>query len=313
MRFILAAIGIALSTISVLAQNSSETSPQSARQALIEMFMGKRDDDLSRHLPDDARKALVRNGETRDISVALRIATLGREMAAQGRHIETFEIGPNILITEDPNNHERVEVAVDSDSLAGEEDEIELSVHIYKDGQPQWLPLLPSISFRLKQENDVWKLIEVVASAHIPLTDPDYLKGLRREQDNSNESGARVRMSMIAEAETRYAANHNESGFTCSLEVLFASPAEPTGQGYYSPGSSSEELNAYHFALSGCQGTPVSKYRILAVPIDRESEMKVYCTEESGVLKSIGRDQQSSCFSRGEVETPTGSYAPTTD
>ena len=38
--------------------------PQSARQALIEMFMGKGSDDFAKHLPEAARQTLIRKGET---------------------------------------------------------------------------------------------------------------------------------------------------------------------------------------------------------------------------------------------------------
>ena len=41
---------------------------------------------------------------------------------------------------------------VEHDNLAGEEDEIELSVHDYKDGQPQFLPVVPRLIFSFKQE-----------------------------------------------------------------------------------------------------------------------------------------------------------------
>ena len=40
--------------------------PQSARQALLEMLMGKGENDFTRHLPEDARQALIRKGETPD-------------------------------------------------------------------------------------------------------------------------------------------------------------------------------------------------------------------------------------------------------
>ena len=119
-------------------------------------------------------------------------------MVAQGEHIETFDAGPTLLITTQNEGHERIEVAVEHDSLLGEEDEIELSIHYYKDGQLQTLPVVPRLTFTFKQEKEIWRLNEVTAAAHVPLTDPDYLKGLRKEQDEANETAAQNRVSIIA-------------------------------------------------------------------------------------------------------------------
>jgi len=105
------------------------------------MFMGKGGDDFTQHLPDEARKALIRKSETAATAPVLRVAAIGREVTAQGGPIETFDTGPNIVIREDPNHVQKVEVAVERDRLAGDEDEIELSVHLHKDGRPQSLPL----------------------------------------------------------------------------------------------------------------------------------------------------------------------------
>lgn len=285
------------------AQNSTSPPPQSARQALIEMFLGKGADDFVKHLPTEARKALIRKGESPQTSLLSRISATSRELAAQGNKIETFETGPDILVSEDPNTHEKVEIAVEHDSLFGEEDEIELSAHLYKNGEPQFLPVFPDLTFRLKQEDEVWRLTELTVAAHIPLTDPDYLKGLRKEQDNTDESGAKARMAMIAEAENRYAANHTDAGYTCSLGVLFAPPADP-GEANYGAGSANEQTSGYRFSLSGCDGTPASKYKLMAVPVDSDSEMKVFCADQSGMMKFIDVDNRSNCLSSGETLAP---------
>jgi len=302
MRIVRIACLVVLSAGVAVAQNSTPP-PQSARQALIEMFLGKGADDFAKHLPTDARKALIRKGEAPDTSLVGHISSIGRELAGQGKKIETFETGPDILISEDPNTHEKVEIAVEHDSLFGEEDEIELSAHVYKDGEPQFLPVFPDLTFRLKQQDEVWRLTEVTVAAHIPLTDPDYLKGLRKEQDNTDESGAKARMSMIAEAENRYAANHKDSGYSCSLSVLFA-PTTIAGEADYGAGFANEESSGYRFSLSGCDGTPASKYKLMAVPVDSDSEMKVFCADQSGVMKFIDGDKRSNCLSSGEALTP---------
>lgn len=302
MRIVSLAGLVVLGAVVGAAQNPTPP-PQSARQALIEMFLGKSPDDFAKHLPADARKVLIRKGEAPEASWASRISAMSRELVGQGKKIETFENGPDILISEDPNTHERVEIAVEHDSLLGEEDEIELSAHLYKDGDPQFMPFFPDLTFRLKQEDEVWRLTELTVSAHIPLADPEYLKGLRKEQDITDESGAKARMAMIAEAETRYAASHKESGYSCSLSALFAPPTDAQ-EPNYGAGAANEETSGYRFSLSGCDGAPASKYQLIAQPIDSDSEMKVFCSDQSGMMKFIDADKKSNCLSSGEAATP---------
>ncbi len=298
------------------AQSLTPAPPQTARQALIEMFVGKGPDDFMKHLPEAARQALIHKGDTPETSVLLRISMIGRQVAVQGEHVETFDAGPSILITEQNNGHEKFEAMMEHDSLMGEEEEIELSVHSYKDGQEQRLPVVPRLIFTLKQEKEVWRLTEVTAAAHVPLTDPDYLKGLRKEQDDSNARSAQNRVTAIAMAEKGYAARHPDRGYTCTLAML-ATPEPGAAQGeagfVYDPGQGSEEWSGYRFALSGCDGTPAAKYRITAVPLDSDSEMKMFCADESGSVKSVSGAKSSTCFSRGEVMNPGNAPSETSD
>src|SRR5579864_6127853 len=86
------------------AQTTAPPPPQSARQALIEMLFAKGPDDFVKHLPEDARRTLIRKGESPETSVALRISTIGRELS-NGQHVETFDSGPTLITTE-PNRSE---------------------------------------------------------------------------------------------------------------------------------------------------------------------------------------------------------------
>src|ERR1700690_1242162 len=275
--------------------------PQTARQALIEMFLGKGADDFTKHLPDAARQALIRKGDTRETSAALKISTIGRELVAQGGHIETFDAGPNLLISEQVHGGEKIEVAVEHDTLMGEDDEIELSFHSYKNGLLQTLPVVPRLIFTLRQEKEIWRLTEITAAAHVPLTDPDYLKMLRKEQDEANESQVKTRMNMIVTAENSYVGKHPDRGYSCTLATLFApEPGAAPGEGFYDPGQGSEEYNGYRFKLYGCEGTPASKYRVTAAPSDPDSDMHSFCVDESGSLKFVTSGKSGSCFSRGQ-------------
>src|SRR5690242_7184308 len=103
MRRIWLIVVVALAGSTLLRAQTSATPAtpsQSARQALIEMFMGKGSDDFSKHLPEEARQVLIHKGETPETSVVLRISTIGRQMVAQGEHVESFDVGPNLLVSE---------------------------------------------------------------------------------------------------------------------------------------------------------------------------------------------------------------------
>jgi hypothetical protein len=53
--------------------------PQTARQALIEMFLGSDGDALAQHLPENARHTLIRKGETSQTSMVQRISLFVRQ------------------------------------------------------------------------------------------------------------------------------------------------------------------------------------------------------------------------------------------
>jgi len=303
------------------AQTSATTTPpppQSARQALLEMLTGKGENDFTRHLPEDARKALIRKGETPETNMVLRISTIGHQIADSGQHVETFETGPTILLVEENddqknngrnNQRKKIEVNVEHDSLMGEDDEIELSFRYYKDGELQSFPVVPRLIFTFRQEKEIWRLIEVTAAAHMPLTDPDYLKGLRKQQDEDNEAQAKMRLNIISGAEAGYIEKHPDLGYSCSLSSLFAQDtgANP-GEGNVpvDPGQANSDWHGYSFALSGCDGSPAAKYRVTAAPSDPDAGMKTFCTDESQTVKFVAGEKASNCFSRGKPVTQEG-------
>ncbi|HEV2397259.1 MAG TPA: hypothetical protein VGS27_10000 [Candidatus Sulfotelmatobacter sp.] len=282
-----------------LCAQTPQQEPQSARQALIEMFWAKGGEPFIKHLPEEARKMLIRKGETGDASIVLRVASVGGTSSPLGEHVETFATGPNLLISEQPSQHERIEVAVEHDSWMGDADEIELSVHVYKNGQEQPLSVIPRLIFTLRQEKEIWRLTEINVVARVPFTDSDYLKGLRKQQDDADESAAKVRMLFIPQAENRYAANHPDRGFSCSLSELYAPPTGEEALSYVPP-FGNEESNGYRFLLSGCEGTPATKYQLIAVPLEVDSDLRTFCTDQSGTVKSITGAKASRCLSRGK-------------
>ena len=297
------------------AQTAATRPTQTARQALIEMFLGRNPDDFTKHLPEAARELMSHGTDGLGTSTIFRLATYGRRIVLQGENIETFDTGPAILIREGNNpGHDRFEVTVEHDAFSGDTEEIEISAHFYHEGEEQVFSFQPRLIFTLKQEKDIWRLIDLTVISRVPLTDPSYLKSLRKEQEDSEESAAQMRMVSLMTAETDYATNHPERGYACTLTTLFAqepgdnSAEEGTGDEdhtptriYYDPGNLNKDWNGYRFIFSGCEGAHASSYRLMAIPLDSDSGAKIFCADESGTLKSIANGEISSCFSRGEV------------
>ena len=311
MRHIRAALFAAMVSSCALAAQNAEPPEQSPRQALIEMFMGKGENDFSRHLPDSARAVLLHKGESAETSFLLKVSSAVRGLTEQGEKVETYDSGPNILVTENAHSHERIEIAVEHDSASGEEDEIELSVHPYKSDEPEALPVIPRLIFTLKEEDKIWRVTELTLAAHVPLEDPDYLKSLRKQQDEITEAAAQGRVTMIFQTETAYAANHAGVGYVCKMEDLYPSPE---GDANVSSRLAQDESNGYRFSLSGCEAKPATSFRLTASPIDPDSEMKTFCVDESGTLKSAEATDSSSCFTDGRVintvKTPAADESP---
>jgi hypothetical protein len=128
----------------------------------------------------------------------------------------------------------------------------------------------------------------------------DYLKGLRKQQDELNKSAAQMRINMIAQMETNYAANHPDTGCVCTFGRLYPN-AEGEPNAFTS--LSKDESNGYRFTLTGCSGKPAAKYRLTAIPIDADSAMKAFCLDQSGTLRSVAAADSSTCFSQGKILT----------
>ena len=100
--------------------------------------------------------------------------------------------------------------------------------------------------------------------------------------------------------ETNYAANHPDIGYVCMLGTLHGSAeGDPNAFSLLAK----DESNGYRFSLSGCNGKPATKYHLAAIPIDPDSEMKAFCLDQSGTLKSVAAPDSSTCFSQGKIVT----------
>jgi TonB family protein len=299
-----AALGLALlvsSSAGAQTAPSPTASPQTARQALIEMFFGQTPDHLERHLPDVTRQAF-QNLEGADGQSALgAFSALAKEAKGGNEKFETFDTGATLFTSKDLAGgiYDKMDVTVERDDLSGDEDQIELGLHMSRAGKEETLPFILSFVFSMKMEAEVWRLNEISAAVRLPLADPAFLKSLLERQRAQNEQMALMSTRSVISAENSYQAA--QGGFACTLSAL-GSTGKGTGAAHrtylYDSQLASGKKNGYNFALSGCD---TSHYQLVAEPAVPDSGQRAFCSDESGTVRAAADGKAASCLSSGEV------------
>jgi hypothetical protein len=322
MRKIVLALSIALLWIAgARAQQTAaapETVPQTARQALIEMFFSKTPGTLEKHLPAATREALEKAGT---LPIWQPYSLLVGQAQAQGLNVKTFETGPVLLIAENAKLNQKVEVMVEKDARRGEREDIELSFQVYKAGQAQRTPFMPQMTFSMKQEAEVWRLNEISVTIHLPLADPDLLKAITENMKAKSAASAAftppsditapgtgsdamvlASMRTILAAEITYANIYPTVGFTCTLSSLDGFGGGQPNQHQamlINSGLASGKRYGFVFALSGCGGPPASSFHLTAAPNGNSPGRKSFCADQSGVIRSSSDGNPASCAADG--------------
>jgi len=314
----------AISCVSLFAQQAAgPAAPQTARQALLEMFFSKTPGTLMKHLPEATRAALEKSGA---LATMQQYSVLASQFQTQGKSLQTFETGSVLLATDDPKTGQKFEVTVENDSLQGDEDDLELSFRGYKEGKPQRTPFLPRMTFAMKMEAGVWKLNEIDVTIRLPLADPDFLKSLSEKMKAplpstatfgtkatfapqpqtsiSFGSDAQVLAAMrtIVTAEVSYFAAYPNVGFTCTLSDLDGFGGGEVGPHQamlISSSLASGRRFGYVFALSGCAGSPPHSFKLTAAPNGNSFGRRAFCTDESAVIRSSADGNPDMCLSKG--------------
>jgi hypothetical protein len=325
-----------LSTVAVAQAQSSDTKTlQTARQALMEMFSLKTSGTFVKHLPAATLTALEKSGALQTLQ---QYSTLTSQLHSSGNQnqMETFETGSVLLVTNDPRTGKKVEVVVESDSLEGDNDNIELSFRTYKDKQLERTPFMPRITFAMKMESGIWKLNEILFSVRLPLADPDFLKSLTenikprtaattpmqihsqpiqgqtiQSQSIQNQpttiifgmdASVMTAMKTILAAENTYSNTYRAFGYTCTLSDLdgFGGGAPNEHQAMLIPsGLASGKKYGYIFSLSGCAGTPAAGFHLVAAPAGNNFGRRSFCADQSGTIRYSGDGNPGTCFAAG--------------
>jgi len=306
---------------------SGEAAPQTARQALLEMFFSKTPGTFEKHLPRATRAALPKAGTTSGMPFLTGLSMLSGQMAARGQELQTFEVGPTLLLIDDPQAHSKFEITVERDDLRSDEDEIDLSFHGSKNGETQTAGAKFGLTFIMKQEAGIWRLNEVSVTAGVSLTDPEFLKtlssklrpGISEGPQGSpatsidpnammmiaaNESAAVGAVRTYLTAEISYNAIFPAHGFTCTLSDL---GGMGSGGGMtehqamlIDPRLASGKKNGYVFSLSGCDGPPASRFSIAAEPANPAAGTRAFCSDESHVIRFSADGKADSCLTMGK-------------
>ena len=295
--FLLLAAGWAVADAQVQAP------PQTARQALLEMLLAKSPGAFEKHLPEAARKFLLQADDASSTPMLRELTSLRSGIVNSGGQLETFDSGSILLTIDEKEAQRKMEVIVERDDLAGDDDEIELSVHPYVNGKPQPLPVRPRIVLFMEQEKEVWKLNEVTVAMHVPLSDPDFLRDLLKTQNPGSESSAVASLRTIMTAEIAYSSAFPERGFTCNLSELGGGGLQdkPTHEHamLIDDALASGKRGGYIFSIGGCDVAPASKFSVTAVPKEPDSELRAFCSDESAVLRYAANGKAATCLSEG--------------
>src|SRR5215472_11044260 len=296
---------------------AQQTGPQTARQALLEMFFSQEAGTLVKHLPQVTRTALEQAGALANLEG---YSMLVSQMHSQHQNFQTFETGPVLLSGEDPKTGQKVEITVISDRMRGDRDDIGLSFLMYKDGQPQRTPYMPEMVFTMKQEAQIWKLNEISLTIHLPLADPDLLKAFTESMkkqaaasaaaaqhtETSPNAGSdqviQAAMRTIVTAETTYAATYPAVGYTCTLSDLdgFGGGERNEHQAMLiNSGLASGKRYGYVFTVSGCGASPATSFHLTAIPNANTFGRKAFCADSSGLIRSANDGNPAMCQPTG--------------
>ncbi|MGH9496938.1 MAG: hypothetical protein ACRD3B_18220 [Candidatus Sulfotelmatobacter sp.] len=305
-----------LSAASVVARQAAP--PQTARQALIEMFFSKTAGTFLKHLPNATTNALEKSGALANLQ---QYSLMMNQFQSQGQNIQTFETGSVLLSGDNPKTGDKVEITVENDALRGDQDDLELSFLLYKNGQKQASPINTHFTFSMTLEEQVWKLNEISVTIHVPLSDPAFLKAITdkikpqvsvtstltpRPETSVPPAGGDAMvlaaMRQILAAESTYATTYPRVGFTCTLSDLDGfgggEPDEHQAMLIHS-GLASGKRYGYVFALSGCTGPPSRTFRLTATPNANTFGHNAFCAEQFSAVRSSADGNPATCLANG--------------
>ena len=276
--------------------SSPAAAPQTPRQAILEILKSPDKATLEKHLPDAAKGLVEKSAWGQQMFAGFAgISVASGNAGASSQGVEYFESGPVLMRFEDPKTQQRMEITVEKDDFSGDQDALELSWHMFKNGEEQAHWFMPRILLNLKQEGGIWKFNEVGFSAKLPLGDPEFLKAMSKDLEGQQQQMGKMYAMMAVEAvnEAERQRLKNAGSYSCNLQDL-----KPTtkSRATEDPATMVELLRSqgYKLTLSGCSA---SAYRVVALPTSGSGT--AVCSDESGAIRSSASGKAVECWQSG--------------
>jgi hypothetical protein len=298
---------------------SGQPSPQSPRQAVVEMITGG-EDAFKKHLTPEVRQKLDEMQKNVPPGSMGPMQALQAARAGGDKNIETFDAGPILCSLNNPQERQRWEVRIDGDDLRDDEDEMQLSLHTFRKGVEEELPLGLRLQFSLKQQQGIWRLNAITVSARLAVGDPRIFDkswwnlpsmasspstappaAVPAADDPRKMPPARS-LRLIGLAENIYAQKHPDRGFTCALsELVEIGRGLEDGEPYIfmAPEFAQGVYNGYRFSIRGCAGKTVKSFQATAEPVSGRG--KAYCTDETKTLRASDDGNGGTCLASGKI------------
>lgn len=302
--------------------------PQTPRQALLEIITGG-GKAIQRHLTVELQQAIAEASKKQTDAGAkagpgmsmsmIGIELIGMPALAGEKEFQPFESGPVLFSYSRANSKEKIEGRVEGDNLSGDQDEILLSIHLFKDGQEQSVPFMPNIVVGLKQQEKIWRLNEIGGNVRLAVGDPRFFEDFLKLQQSSEADEqpqkhsaentskeepsrlpAAVVVGMLAYAETSYAGANPEVGFTCNIADLVSGKGAGLPE-VIDPQVGTGTYNGYHFGITGCDARPSATFHIIAEPLVAGADSKAYCTDPTHNLRVSDDGRGATCLVSGRV------------
>jgi hypothetical protein len=325
-RLSLFAVVCALSGF-LAAQQKGEAPEQSPRKAILEMFSGG-EEAVKKHLTLEVQEKIRELLKSSAPGNADPIQAMTMARAAGGQNLESFDTGPILFSYNNAQQHGRFEVRIDSDDLRGDRDEMQLSLHAFRNGIEEDLPIAFQLLLSWKLQQSIWRLNTVTVSATVPVGDPRILdKSLWQGVSSiaggegsqaATQPSAAVRMvggmndqpkmtaaravRLIGLAENIYAQKHPATGFTCAIsELVDVGKGLDNGEPYkfMDPEFAQGIYNGYRFSLTGCTGNPAKNFRVVAEPLTGTG--RAYCSDNTRDLRGSDDGSGANCLLSGKI------------
>jgi hypothetical protein len=101
---------------------------------------------------------------------------------------------------------------------------------------------------------------------------------------------------LLAFAESAFAHEHPDAGFSCSLSDL----AQWSKMMGVDPQVTTGSYNGYRFALSGCVGKPAGSFQVIAEPLLANKGAKAFCMDATQNLRESTDGQADTCLAVGK-------------